>query len=79
MKFYRIVDTEMLDTGVGAYSFYVLPEGLTSFTEMMSKFKLHLLGEPELVEVEENPKGGFLPIEGETNPYFFVGPGDGRP
>lgn len=79
MKFYRIEDTEILDTGVSAYAFYVLPESLTGFLEMMNKYRdFHTLGEPELVEVEENPKGGFFPVEGEANLPIFVGPGDGR-
>lgn len=76
MKFYRIEDTELLEDGVSVYSFYVLPESLEQFINMLHPFRdQHVLGEPVLVEVEENPKGGFLPIKGERNIYYFIGPG----
>lgn len=74
MKFYRVESTELLSSGVGAYTFFVLPEGLDGFIEMFEKHKeIHTLGEPELVDIEIDSQGNPIRPEGLKNISLFVG------
>lgn len=73
MKFYRIRTTEFLGDSVGGYTLYILPESLEDIVAMFEKHKqFHDLGEPELVDVDEEDIGN-AHMPGENSRCLWVG------
>jgi hypothetical protein len=73
VKFYRIRTTEFLDDSMHGYTLYILPEDLEDIVAMFEKHKdFHHLGDPELVEVDEEDIGK-AQMPGEKSRCLWIG------